>query len=183
MLLIVTKSLLYFCQKYFTMKKILLIGIMIIFGLQTFSLSPGNYTNRYIYKVPSGLNAITLQEFLVLTPKKYMELTGRRMSFKQKLAFTIFKSKLKRKLPDDKPAQHKTDLGLLSLIFGGAAFVLAFIPGIGAVVSYPLALAALVLGIIGLGRKKGDTKSIIGLVLGAVFLVLYLVLIALFASI
>ncbi len=152
----------------------MLIGVMIIFGLQTFSFSPGNYTNRNIYKVPSGLNAITLQEFLALTPKKYMELTGKRMSFKQKFSFFILKSKLKKQLPDEKVEGKKSSLGLLSLIFAGAAVVLIPVAGI---LSIPLAAAAVVFGILGLGKSKGDTKSIIGLVLGATLLLLIGILI------
>ncbi len=151
-------------------------------GLQTFSFSPGNIerTNTS-YILPNNLDAMTLQNFLKLTPKRYQELTGRKMTLKEKIAFIIFKAKLKRQLPDDKSAPHKTDIGLLSLIFGGSAFVLALIPYLG-IVSIPLALAAIVLGIIGLGRKKGDTKSIIGLVLGSLFILLIAVVLAAFFS-
>ena len=151
-------------------------------GLQTFSFSPGNAgrTNAS-YILPRNLNAMELKEFLTLTPKKYQELTGKKMTFKQRIAFAILKAKLKKQLPEDKVAPHKTDIGLLSLIFGGGAFLIAFIPGVG-VASIGLAIAAIVLGIIGLGRKSGDTKSIIGLVLGSVFFLLLLVALAVFAS-
>ncbi len=101
------------------------------------------------------------------------------MSFKQKLSFFILKSKLKKQLPDEKVESKKSNLGLLSLIFGGSVFVLAYIP----VVLFPMAIAAIVLGILGLGRKKGDKKSIIGLVLGSVFLLLSIVALAVFPSI
>ncbi len=149
-------------------------------ALQTFSYSPGKLSANISYSLPLNLNAMALQEFLNLTPKKYQELTGKRMTFKQKLAFYLLKGKLKKQLSNDKTS-HSTDIGLLSLIFGGGAFVLAIIPYIG-LLSVPLAIAAIILGIIGLGRKKGDTKSIIGLVLGSVFLLLIIVLIAAFSS-
>ena len=70
---------------------------------------------------------------------------------------------------------------MLSLLFGGAAWVLAFIPGIG-IASIGFAVAAVILGILGLNRKKGDTKSVIGLVLGGLFLLLLAIAVAAFAS-
>lgn len=163
------------------MKKLLLIGVLIVSVLQTFSYSPGSLKTTANYTLPGNLNAISLQEFLTITPKKYMEITGVRMTLKQKIAFAILKAKLKKQLPDEKSVAHKTDMGLLSLLFGAGAFVVALIPAVG-VASFGLAIAAIVLGIIGLGRKKGDTKSLIGLVLGSVFVLLILILIAAFAS-
>ncbi len=127
------------------------------------------------------MKGMTVQEFLLLTPKKYQEITGKKMTFKQKISFSILKAKLKKQLPDEKVEGKKSNLGLLSLIFGGAAFVFALIRGI-AVLSFPLAIAAIVLGILGLGKKKGDTKSIIGLVLGSAFILLGLIALAVFAS-
>ncbi len=165
------------------MKKILLISSFLLIALQTFSYSPKNAAiTTTTSNVPFEMKGMTVQEFLLLTPKKYQEITGRRMTFKQKISFSILKAKLKKQLPDEKVEGKKSNLGLLSLIFGGGAFLMALIPGV-AVISFPLAVAAIVLGILGLGRKKGDTKSIIGLVLGSVFLLLSIVAIALFASI
>lgn len=153
---------------------------MIVVGLQTFSISPRHFTIYNTNKTPSALNSMTLQNFLTLTPNKYTELTGKKMTFKQKIAFAILKAKLKRQLPDS-VAHNKADIGLLSLIMGGGAFVVALIPFLG-VISIPMAIAGIVLGIIGLGRKKGDTKSIIGLVLGSLFLLLIVIVIAAFAA-
>lgn len=163
------------------MKKLLLIAMMIGLGLQTFSYSPGAKTINPSHSFPGNLNALSLHDFLKLTPKKYYELTGKKMTLKEKLAFTILQSKLKKHLPDDKDVPRKNNLGMLSLLFGAGAWVFAFIPAIG-VISLGFAVAAVVLGILGLGRKKGDTKSIIGLVLGGLFLLLVVVAIASFAS-
>jgi len=155
---------------------------MIVFGMQTFAFSPKiSAVSNTTYIVPANLNGMTIQEFLKLTPKKYQELTARKMTFKQKLSFAIIKAKLKKQLADEKPVARRTDLGLLSLIFGGAAYLVALIPGVG-IASIGFAIAAIVLGIIGLGRKRGDTKSIIGLVLGSVLLLLVLVAVAAFAA-
>ena len=163
------------------MKKLLLIGVLILSVFQTFSYSPVSIRRTVNYTLPANLNAMTLQQLLTLTPKKYRKITGKRLTFKQRIAFVILKAKLQKQLTDDKTAANKTDIGLLSLIFGGGAFVLAIIPYAG-LLSVPMAIAAIVLGIIGLGRKKGDTKSIIGLVLGSVFLLLIVALIAAFSS-
>lgn len=163
------------------MKKLLLIAMMIGFGLQTFSYSPGTNKINPSHTFPGNLNALSLNEFLKLTPKRYYELTGKRMTLKEKIAFTILKSKLKKQLPDDKNVPRKNNLGMLSLLFGAGTWVFAFIPAIG-VISLGFAVAAVVLGILGLGRKKGDVKSIIGLVLGGLFLLLVVVALAAFAS-
>ena len=163
------------------MRKSLLIAMLTILGLQTFSFSPGIATSNFSYVLPANKNAISLQEFIKLTPKKYEELTGKKMSFKQRIAFTILKTKLKRQAAGDKASPYKTDIGLLSLIFGGAAWVFAFIPAVG-VISIGFAVAAIILGILGLGRKRGDTKSVIGLVLGGLFVLLLAVALAAFAS-
>lgn len=158
------------------MRKLLLLSSFLLIALQTFSYSPKNAAiTTTTNNLPIEIKGMTVQEFLLLTPKKYQEITGRRMTFKQKISFSILKAKLKKQLPDEKVEGKKSNLGLLSLIFGGAAFVLIPIAGI---VSIPLAVAAVVLGILGLGKSKGDTKSIIGLVLGGVLLLLFIVLLA-----
>jgi Flp pilus assembly protein TadB len=161
------------------MKKLLLISSFLLIAIQTFSYSPKNTAKTITNSnVSFKIKGMTLQQFLLLTPKKYQEITGKRMTFKQKISFFILKAKLKKQLPDEKVEGKKSNLGLLSLIFGGAAFV--FVP-IAAIVSIPLAVAAVVLGILGLGKSKGDTKSIIGLVLGATFILLFVILVATFS--
>lgn len=151
------------------------------FGIQTYSYSPGLAKAKPSHSV-TELNGIELPDFLNLNPKKYYELTGKKMTLKEKISLSILKAKLKKQLPDEeKPERKRSDVGLLSLIFGGAAFVVALIPGIG-IASLGLAIAAIVLGIIGLSRKKGDTKSLIGLILGSVFFLLLIVAIAAFAA-
>lgn len=166
--------------KIFFMKTILLICFILIAGTQTFSYSPGNVKSNSSYTLPGNVNALTLQKFLTLTPKQYSQLTGKKMTLKQKIAFTVLKLKLKKQLDEGKTEQ-KNNLGLLSLLFGAGAWVIAFIPAIG-IISLGLAAAAVILGILGLNKKKGDTKSIIGLVLGSLFISLLLVALAVFAS-
>ena len=164
--------------KTLLVKKLLLIGMLCSFALQTFSYTPGASRGTEITNtLPGKLDAMTIQAFLKLTPKKYYEITGKRMTLKQKLAFVILKNKLKKQLAEDKPAKYKTDLGLLSLIFGGGAWLLALIPGVG-ILSLGLAPAALILGILALGRKKGDAKAIIGIVLGSLFIALIAIALA-----
>ncbi|MEO7801430.1 MAG: hypothetical protein ABIR81_05495 [Ginsengibacter sp.] len=158
------------------MKPFLLALLISFSGLQTFSISPVTKQIGFT-ATPVLANRNYLDNFLKLTPHKYKELTGKRLSLKQQLALAILKSKLKNQQAEGK----ESNLGLLSLIFGAGAFVIAFVPVLG-VLSFGFAIAAIILGILGLGRKKGDAKSIIGIVLGSAFLFLIILLIAALAS-
>jgi hypothetical protein len=163
------------------MKKMLFIGLMMVFGLQTFSYSPGSTPNISSPKLQAAFNEMTLQNLITLTPKEYRELTGKKMTLKQKISLVILKAKLKKQFPVKERTAKESNIGLLALIMGAGAFPVAFIPAVG-VISIGMAIAAIILGIIGLGKKKGDTKSLIGLVLGSAFFFLLLVLVAAFAS-
>lgn len=151
-------------------------------GLQTFSFSPGNIerTNAS-YILPHNPGAMTLQNFLSLTPKKYQKLTGKNMTLKQKIAFLIIKWKLIKQLSDNKTAK-KNNKGILSLIFGissvlflilglsvsGGLEVLGFL----ALLWFSSALLALIFGWIGLRKNKKDIAALIGLILGGTTLLL-----------
>ena len=165
------------------MKKLLLIGMLFLFGSQTFSYSPGtSKATKISYTLPGKLNAMTLQEFLKLTPKKYHELAGKRMTFKQKISFLILKSKLKKQLADDTPAK-KNNIGTMSLIFGlvGAATLFTG-SGVLVIIGFFAALAALILGIKGLKRDCKDLKSLFGVILGGGYMILLLLAVIIVAS-
>ena len=167
--------------KTFSMKKLLFVSIILCMALQTFSYSPGRSSANISYSLPVNLNAMALQELINFTPKKYQELTGQRMTFKQKLSLYLLKAKFKKELASENTPHQKYDPGKTSLILGAGAFHVALIPVAG-IVSIPMAIGAIIFGIIGLGRKKGDSKSIIGLVLGTVFLLLIVAVIAVVLS-
>ena len=165
--------------KTFLMKKLLLICVILFFGLQTFSFSPGNSGAISSYALPADLNVMALQEFLNLTPKRYQELTGKRMTFNQKIGFSILKAKLKKQLPDDK-IKNVNNVGILSLLFGIVAIIGLIgtsVPVLG-FISLFSAIAAVILGIKGLKRNKKDKNSLIGLILGGSYLLLAIIFIA-----
>lgn len=104
----------------------------------------------------------------------------------KKLAKKVVKGKLDRcstlsdtmpQLANKNPNMH----GLLSLIFGGLGFI-SLLLGSLAILSIPFALAALILGIIGIKKDKNNTMAIIGLVFGSAVILLLILAIALVTS-
>lgn len=152
------------------MKKLLLFIMSVTLVTRTFAFIPAN----------SYKNNITLQEFLMLTPQKYQELTGEKMTLKEKILLKIVKLKLRKKMQDDK-MHKKNNLGSLSLLFGIISFIglfVVYIPVLG-FISLFSAIAALILGIKGLRKNKRDTNSLIGLILGGAYLLLAIIFITL----
>lgn len=75
-------------------------------------------------------------------------------------------------------AANSDTLNLLAGIFGISAFVLSFIPFLG-ILGLPLAIAAIVLGAIGLSKGGGKRGwGITGIVLGALALLIWIILIS-----
>lgn len=73
-------------------------------------------------------------------------------------------------------------LSLISGILGIVGFVLSFIPFIG-IIGLPLALAAIILGIIGLAKGTGRRGwAITGIVLGALALLIWIIFISVFTG-
>lgn len=156
------------------MKKLLLFIAVFAFAIQAFAFIPANF-----YENNTTFKQITLREFLALTPQKYQELTGNKLTFKEKFFFKILKLKLKKNFPDHK-TQKKNNFGTLSILFGIIAVISIAglsIPIVG-LLSLFSAIAALIFGIMGLRRNKRDTASLIGLILGGVYLLLAIIFIA-----
>jgi hypothetical protein len=145
-----------------------------------FSYSPGAAVTHSIS--PGNINTLTLHDLLQLTPKKYHELTGKRMTFKQKIALTILKLKMKKQVEENTPAK-KHNYGTLSLLFGVLG-VLSLLVNVGAVVliGFFLALAALILGIKGLKQDGKDLKALFGVILGGGYMILVILALLVVAS-
>lgn len=169
-------------KNIFTMKKLLLIAVLIFFGSQTFSFSPGNAGTNLSYVMPGNLKGMSVQEFLKLTPKKYHELTGKKMTFKERIGFAILKTKLRKQLQDDTPAK-KSNLGTLSLIFGIVG-ILSIFTGVAAlgIIGFLAALAALILGIKALRRDGKDLKALFGVILGGGYMILLVIAVIILSS-
>lgn len=77
------------------MKKLLIFPLfMILAVLFTAAIPPVKSTK--VVPEPSGEATITFKELLDLSPKQYTELTGEKLNFKEKLAFSFMKKKLRK---------------------------------------------------------------------------------------
>lgn len=102
-------------------------------------------------------------------------------SFKQELKTAIKEYKKTAPQVTGKGGESADAFGVVSLICGVLGFIFLFLPTIG-IVFIPLAIAALVFGILGLkGSHKG--MSIAGLILGAVEVLLLILAIVFVAAI
>ncbi len=113
---------------------------------------------------------------LSLTPGKYQQLTGKKLSLKQKIGLKFFQWSEKRHLlTAGEPTEKQKKFAIVSLVFG-AASILPFI-----LLPPPFTVVALPLAIVGLiyGKKsvKGNTTT--AGVLGLVFSLLTLLVFAL----
>lgn len=117
------------------------------------------------------------KEFRLWVFKNYKAVTGKRLTLKHKIALKIWQWKAGKLFQQGKEATPKQKkLGKISLICGAAAFGLAPIPILN-ILSFPAAIAAIVLGISSL-KGNNNTNGVIGLVLGGVYvLLLFLVLV------
>lgn len=140
------------------------------------------HTNENPFTV---LPTMVIKKIIDLTPKELEKLTGKHLSFKEKITFKFLKWKLKRHLKQrpEKLSDGKFDkLGRMSMIFGIGAFVLVFLP-FATFLAIPAALLAIILGAVSINKVKNKTNSIIGIVLGSALLILLLIAIAVFVSI
>jgi hypothetical protein len=130
----------------------------------------------------SGAKQMPLWKLVVSTPYK-------KMGFVRKLQVKLLQSRLKHfsTHAGDDTTPRKNHLSTISLILGLVALVAAFIPTAVGAISIIAAPAALVIGIIALGKRyRNDrasrSKAIIGIVLGSVLIFLMIIAVILIAS-
>jgi hypothetical protein len=124
-----------------------------------------------------------------ITSVTYSTLTvSKKMTLKERIIQKLIERKLS-KTPDRKAVDKsdKNTYGLLSTIFGAAGFLFLIIASSGSagflgILSLLLAVAGLVLGILGIKRDKNSILGIIGTALSGVLLLLYIFAIILVAS-
>ena len=112
-------------------KPALLIVSLLFFSLKVFcsnSTTPPNNSSLINPVVkPSPFHNMTVKAFLLLTPKKYYELTGKKLSLPQKLSLKIAQYKVKRMLKKNK----QVDVMLMAKDVDTKGFdVLGFILGL-----------------------------------------------------
>lgn len=82
--------------------------------------------------------AMTVKDFLALTPKKYRELTGKRMSLSQKISLKIAQYKVKKLIKQNKQVNLNTltrDIDTTDVNIGGLVLGLLLGP-IGVLIAY-----------------------------------------------
>ena len=117
-----------------SLKPAIFISALMFFALNVFSsgiitITVSPYNSSLIDPVvkPSPFSNITAQAFLSLTPKKYYELTGKKLSLSQKLSLKIAQYKVKRMLKKNK----QIDLMLIAKDVDTKGFdILGFILGL-----------------------------------------------------
>src|SRR5215831_3020383 len=114
-----------------------------------------------------------------LSPRQFEKLTGKKLRFKDRIAYRIMQWKLRHQ-QHEAINERQRKQGKLSLIFGIGSLVLLFIPPLG-IVALCSAAVALVLGILSL-KGNSNTAGIIGLVIGATVLVLFVIALAAFTA-
>ncbi len=77
------------------MKKFLNFPLLLILVVFLTSAIPPVKSKKVVLE-PSTEASITLRELLDLSPKQYTELTGEKLNFKEKLAFSFMKKKLRK---------------------------------------------------------------------------------------
>lgn len=109
--------------------------------------------------------------------------TGKKLTLFQKLQLKIVQNKLIKKtlkLGDEPMTEHQRKQAKWSLITGIASIVLLFVPMLG-ILALPAAIIAIIFGAKSL-RGNSNSKGIIGIVLGGVTVLLFLLAIIVLAA-
>ena len=87
---------------------------------------------------PSPFAGMTVQDFLALTPKKFKELTGKKMSMSQKISLKIAQRKVKKMVKNNEQVDlYKVAPGVDTSDFSIGGFVLGLLLGIiGILIAY-----------------------------------------------
>lgn len=142
----------------------LLAFIMMVFTLSTSALTlpsaepaPAARDNT----VAAPLSGMTVQDFLALTPKKYKELTGEKLSLTQKISLKLAQKKIRKAIKNNEKIESSTIANAMDTSdFNIGGFVLGLLLSvIGVLIAYLI----------------GDTSVIKWAWIGfAVFLVIFL---------
>jgi hypothetical protein len=141
--------------------------VMMIFNISTSALTipssepvPPKSDNTVVAPV-APLSGMSVQDFLALTPKKYKELTGEKLSFTQKISLKLAQKKIRKAIKNNESVDSATMANALDTSdFNIGGFVLGLLLSlIGVLIAYLI----------------GDTTVIKWAWIGfAVFLVIFL---------
>jgi len=127
----------------------------------------------------SALPSNVLKMVQTLSPRQFEKATGKKLRFKEKIAYRILQWKL-RKGHHDEIDEKQRKQGNLSLVFGIASVVFLFIPILG-ILAPGLAIAAIVLGIMSL-KGNTNTAGIVGIICGGAVIFIFLLAVAILSS-
>ena len=145
------------------MKFSLLAFVMVVFNLSSSALTipSSEPAPKSDNTVAAPFSDMTVQDFLALTPKKYRELTGEKLSLTQKIALKMAQKKMRKAIKNNEKVDVATMAGGLDTSdFNIGGFVLGLLLSvIGVLIAYLI----------------GDTSVIKWAWIGfAVFLVIFL---------
>ncbi|HTE07727.1 MAG TPA: hypothetical protein VK628_03125 [Flavitalea sp.] len=88
----------------------------------------------------SALKGMTMKDFLMLTPKSYKALTGKKMSLKERFALKLTQHKVKRELKNNPDFDISSPLPAPEIFdtsdFSWPALLLGLVPVIGILIAY-----------------------------------------------
>ncbi|GAB2817052.1 hypothetical protein [Ferruginibacter profundus] len=131
--------------------------------------------------VPVNINApLTTEDLFSLSPKNFEKLTGRHLSFKEKIAWKFMQWKLQKEMKAlekgegdiSKAERHSKNALFCGIATWGLLLLGIAVPFIG-ILSIPFALSAIIYGAISLNKTPNNTRSILGIVLGGLYVVLF----------
>lgn len=127
---------------------------------------------------PAGLPVKQRTDLTTITPKQIEKLTGKKLTFFEKVKLRLLQKALKKYKNADITEQQKKQANI-SMILGISSIVLLLISSVAllgflGILSIPAAILALVFGIKSLNGNS-NTKGIIGVVTGGVTIGLFLI--------
>ncbi len=89
-------------------------------------------------KMTNALSKMSTEEFLNLTPKRYKELTGEKLSFSQKISLKLTQSKMKKAIKEHKEVKRDMQAAPFDTYdFNLGGFILGLIlPALGVLIAY-----------------------------------------------
>lgn len=124
--------------------------------------------------------ALTLREFVDMTPREWEAHSGEKLSFSKRLAFKMVQKKIKKQaakgnLDLSAPAGGET-MSTLSLLFSVVGVALLFVQAsFWVTLGLILGLAGFVLGLVAFKKEGVNVKNILGVVFGGVMILLLLI--------
>lgn len=160
-----------------------------LFVLFVLSVSKGNAVHTVVrpqhFDARESYHSITIGQFLSLDPNQIQKSNGIKNAWVKRMVIRHAQERLKKRMEKGQLAPESAlhqayakegdanKRGKFALIFSGVGFLFLFL-GPLAFLTLPLAIAGLILGIIGLQKDRDSTMAIFGIVLGGLTLLLFL---------